>query len=290
MKPSGTIANIMTVDLEEWFHICGVGRRLPPSRWSRLEPRIVDNTLNLLGLFGRHKVRATFFVLGWVARRYGDLVREIVRRGHEIASHGYGHQRVYTLSHDAFRKDVERSLDILAPLITKPIIGYRAPEWSIRDDSLWALKILTRLGFRYDASMAPLPIIGNPGYPTIVHRRVTDEGELWEIPPLVGGTPLIPLPLGGGWGLRVFPYRLIRYFIRRQQQRRAPAVLFVHPRELDGRIPSVSLPLAKRFVLTARVQRTQTRLERLLKDYAFVSIGDYLAQKKVESKALTIYL
>ncbi|MEJ2040869.1 MAG: polysaccharide deacetylase family protein, partial [Desulfosarcinaceae bacterium] len=137
-----TSPHLLTVDVEDWFHVCGVGGYLPRNGWDRLESRVVPNTMVLLDLFDRHQTRATFFVLGWVAERQPDLVREIAGRGHEVASHGYFHQRIYTLSPRAFERDLHRSLEILTPLAGRPVKGFRAPEWSIRRDSLWALDIL----------------------------------------------------------------------------------------------------------------------------------------------------
>ncbi len=277
--------NIMTVDLEEWFHICGAQRGLPREDWDRLPSRVTDDTFDLLALLDRHAAKATFFVLGWVAERRPELVREIARRGHEIASHGYFHQRVYTLTPHRFEHDLLRSLEILTPLSSRPIQGFRAPEWSIRDDSLWALPVLARAGLRYDASMAPLPIIGNPGYPTAIHVRETPNGPLIEVPPLVGVTPLVHLPLGGGWGLRTFPAPLIQAAIRRCHRRSGPAVLFIHPRDMGRHYPRTAVPWYKRFVVAGGRRPARSVLVRLLTDYRFTTIADYLAcrlQKRVE--------
>lgn len=289
MTPARKMTDILTVDVEDWFHICGVARQLPRSQWSRLQGRVEANTLKILDLLDRYKIKATFFVLGWVARHHGSLIREIDGRGHEIATHGYHHRRVYTQTPVEFRLDIDRSLEALAPLVSAPIKGYRAPEWSIRDDSLWALEILAEAGLCYDASMAPLPVIGNLAYPQVPHRRNTRQGKLWEVPPLVGRMPRTALPLGGGWGLRVFPKWLIRYAIERQHLRGAPAVLFLHPQEFDSRRPEVGLPFSKRFVTSARVERTEKRMHWLLARYTFGTVSRYLEQKKVETNRGTHY-
>jgi peptidoglycan-N-acetylglucosamine deacetylase len=268
--------HILTVDLEEWFHICGVGSALPRAGWERLESRVTGDTLALLALLDRYRARATFFVLGWVAEQRPELVREIARRGHEIASHGYFHQRVYTLTPRQFERDLRGSLEILTPLADRPIRGYRAPEWSIRDDSLWALSILARAGLCYDASMAPLPLIGNPRYARAIHVRETTCGTLVEVPPLVGATPWVNLPLGGGWGLRTFPYILIRAAMRQCHQRGDPAVLFLHPRDMGRRYPRTRLPWYKRFVVSGGLWPACVVLERLLAENRFTSVADYL--------------
>jgi polysaccharide deacetylase family protein (PEP-CTERM system associated) len=274
-----TVENILTVDVEDWFHICGVERLLPEVSWPRLESRVTTNTMKILEVLRQKRVKATFFVLGFVAERHPDLIEEIDRAGHEIATHGYAHRRVYTMSPGRFRQDLLRAVSILSAITGTPVKGYRAPEWSIRDDSLWALDILQQEGFEYDSSMAPLPIIGNPDYAMIPHRLTLDHGHLWELPPLAAATPLVNLPLGGGWGLRVFPYSLIRSTILKLNKQGQPAVIFLHPREFDRDNPRVRLPLVKRFVLDARIERTGERLERLLNDFDFTSVSAVIRKR-----------
>lgn len=275
-----TSRNILTIDVEDWFHICGVKELKPEVSWLQLESRVSINTMKILDILSRKGVKATFFVLGFVAETHPDLIIKIQGAGHEIATHGYAHMQVYAMTPDMFRKDLRKSVSIISGITGHPVKGYRAPEWSIRDDSLWALDILSREGFEYDSSMAPLPIIGNPKYPKIPHRLTLDQGELWEFPPLVGVTPLVNLPLGGGWGLRVFPYRLISSAIRNLNAQGQPAVIYFHPREFDPANPRIRLPWAKRFVLDARFERAEKRLQRLLEDFRFTSVSDVLKKTK----------
>ena len=279
-----TIQNILTIDVEDWFHICGVEELIPEDSWPQLESRVTINTMKILEVLRQKRVKATFFVLGFVAERHPDLVKKIAREGHEIATHGYAHRRVYTMSPDMFRQDLKKAVSIISGITGYPVKGYRAPEWSIRDDSLWALNILQQEGFEYDSSMAPLPIIGNPNYATIPYRLKLDQGHLWEFPPLVATSPLVNLPLGGGWGLRIFPYNFIRFTIRKLNNQGRPAVIFLHPREFDLDNPYIRLPLAQKFVLDARVERTGKRLKRLLDDFHFTSVSAVL--KKVNDPAL----
>lgn len=271
-----TVENILTVDVEDWFHICGVERLIPEGSWPQLESRVTTNTMKIIEVLRKRMVKATFFVLGFVAERHPDLIKEINRAGHEIATHGYAHRRVYEMSPYTFRQDVKKAVSIISAITGYPVKGYRAPEWSIRDDSLWALDILQQEGFEYDSSMAPLPIIGNSDYATIPYRLMLDQGHLWELPPLVGTTPLVNLPLGGGWGLRIFPYNLIRSTILRLNNQGHPAVIFLHPREFDLYNPHIRLPLVLKFVLDARIERTGKRLDRLLDDFSFTSISTVL--------------
>jgi polysaccharide deacetylase family protein (PEP-CTERM system associated) len=271
-----TIKNLLSVDIEDWFHICGVSERIPKESWPRLESRVFQNTLKLLEILEHHDVKATFFVLGYVAEIHPEVVQQIHAKGHDIATHGYAHQRVYTLTPQAFLQDIRKAVHIISGITNQAVMGYRAPEWSIRDDSLWALEILGQENMAYDSSMAPLPIIGNPNYPKTPYKRELTKGSIWEFPPLVRQTSLTNLPIGGGWGLRVFPYRMIRSEIQRLNQLGHPALVFLHPREFDLDCPRISLPWVKRFVLNARIERTEKRLARLLRDFHFTSIEDFL--------------
>ncbi len=275
-----TVQNILTVDLEDWYHICGVQELLPESHWPRLESRVVATTSKILDILDRHRTRATFFVLGFIAERHPEIVLAVEKAGHEIATHGYGHHRVYTQSPEAFRRDIKKALEILSGITSRPVRGYRAPEWSIRDESLWALDILVQEGFLYDSSKAPLPVIGNPDYSRIPHRLDLQEMGLWEFPPLVGVTPLTNLPFGGGWGLRVFPYRFIRNAIQKLNHAGLPGVVYLHPREFDTRNPKIRLPPAKRFVLNAGVEKTEKRLNRLFQDFSFTSVSTFLENRR----------
>jgi len=270
------VKNILSVDLEDWYHICGIKDRLTEDNRHHLESRVETNTLKILDVLRRKDVRATFFILGYVAEKHPDLIKEIQIAGHEIASHGYAHRRVYTMTPDTFRQDLNKASEILYKITGCTVKGYRAPEWSIRDDSLWALDILRQEGFTYDSSMAPLPIIGNQDYPALHHKLTLKQGHLWEFPPLVAQTPLGNLPLGGGWGLRVFPYGLIRSLIGKLNRQGQPAVIYIHPRELDHDNPRIRLPLAKKFVLDARLVRTEKRLVRLLDDFNFTTVSNFL--------------
>ena len=270
--------NILTVDVEDWFHICGIEDILSQDRLSQFESRVAQNTLKIMDILKQKKVKATFFVLGCIAERHPSLVKDIQKHGHEIATHGYGHQRVYTMTPDTFRKDLKKSMSVISQITGSDIKGFRAPEWSIRDDSLWALDILEQEGFMYDSSMAPLPIIGNSGYIRTPHVLSLNEGRLWEVPPLVAFTPLANLPLGGGWGLRTFPYSFIRSSIRKLNRQAQPALIYLHPREFDRENPRIQLPLVTKFVLHAGLEPTQNRLDRLLEDFTFTTVSDILEQ------------
>jgi peptidoglycan-N-acetylglucosamine deacetylase len=268
--------NCLTVDVEEWFHVCGVDGELAPDRWNELPGRVVDNTRDLLDLLGRCGIRATFFVLGWVAARYPRLVEAIAQAGHEIGSHGYWHRRVYELSVGSFAGELDRGREALAAAGAHAVIGFRAPEWSINDRSLWALEVLVRKGFRYDSSMAPLRIVGNPAYPQAPHARATASGDLIEFPPLVGRRLGQNIPLGGGWGLRMTDPARVLSAIERRNQQGTPVALFVHPWEIDPDPPRVHLPPGKRFVHYYRLAGFRERLEHVLRGASFGPMGEVL--------------
>jgi polysaccharide deacetylase family protein (PEP-CTERM system associated) len=270
------VLNFLTVDVEEWFHVCGVGGPLAPEAWDALPSRVETTTDKLLDLLARRQAIATFFVLGWVAERHPLLIDRIVSAGHEVASHGWGHTRVYEQQPDLFEEDLRRAAAALRSAGAGAPLGFRAPEWSINDRSLWALDVLARAGYRYDASMTPLRLMGNPAYPQSPYVRDTAAGPLWEVPPLVGRRLGQNYPLGGGWGLRMSrPVRVLREIARRNRQGQ-PVTLFVHPWEVDPDPPRVSLPPALRFSHYFRLAGFSARLEEILAGARFTSIRDGL--------------
>jgi polysaccharide deacetylase family protein (PEP-CTERM system associated) len=261
--------NAFTVDVEEWFHICGMAGRLSMEEWPRLPSRVVPTTERVLELFDRHRVRATFFVLGWVAEQHPKLVERIRKAGHELGSHGYSHRRVYELGREGLERELARSR-----LLLGPVAGFRAPEWSINDRSLWALEVLVRAGFRYDSSMTPLRLIGNPSYPETPHRRSTPAGEILEFPPLVEKRLGQNLPLGGGWGLRMSSPQTVLRVIENRNRRGAPVTLFVHPWELDPDPPRVELPWHLRFSHYFRLSGFEKRLDEILAGAEFGPLSE----------------
>jgi len=266
------IKNVLTVDVEDWYHICDIEHILPPSLWDQCESRILANIEKLLTLLSRFKVQATFFVLGYIAERTPEIVKMIYLEGHEIASHGYAHLQVYKQKKEEFLQDLLRSKTLVEELTGEKMIGYRAPEWSICDgekNSYWALDLLAQNGFFYDSSIAPLRFIGIPSAPTIPYDISTSYGEIREFPPLVMRSPLGNLPIGGGWGLRIFPYRSIWKTIDQLNCLGHPALIFCHPSEFDTFSPPIALPWIKRFVCYGKIRTTEERLVRLLSDFEF---------------------
>ena len=266
-------AHALTIDVEDWFHICGVGGALDKSQWTALPSRVQPTTRALIDLLDRCGVRATFFVLGWVAERFPDLVATIVSAGHEIGSHGHMHDRVYELTPEMFGRDLDDSLRALRGCGIQSIAGFRAPEWSINGRSLWALDVLAARGIRLDSSMAPMRVVGDPRYPQDIHRRATASGDIVECPPAVGRLFGAHVPMGGGWGLRSRrPAAVLRSLDRRLRAGR-PAVVWLHPWEIDDDPPRVKLPAGLRFAHYFGLAGFRQRLETILRGSSFAPLS-----------------
>lgn len=270
--------NIFTVDLEEWFHVCASGNpALDPENWDSLPSRVELTTRMLLDVLDRLSIRATFFVVGWVAERHPELIASVGAAGHELGSHGYIHRKVYELGPDRFRDDLRASLRVLGSLGAGKVSRFRAPEWSINERSLWALDTLAGEGIDVDASMAPLSIVGDVRYPRYPHIRRTGAGPITEVPPLVADRFRQVMPMGWGWGLRMSSPRRILRTIDTANREGRPAVLTVHPWELDPDPPRVRLPARLRFAHYFRLSGFGFRLNEVLKGAAFGGIGEFLS-------------
>jgi polysaccharide deacetylase family protein (PEP-CTERM system associated) len=248
--------NLLTIDVEDWFHTSALEPYIGFDRWESLESRLEPNVNNILEMLAVHQIHATFFVLGWVAERFPALVRQIVDAGHEIASHGYRHRLIYHLSPETFKEYVRRSKDQLEDLIGKPILGYRATSFSVVRKTLWALDIIKEAGFIYDSSIYPVyhdiyGIVGSPRTP-YVH-----ENGLIEIPPstwqILGRT----IPVAGGGYFRLYPYWLTKHFIHQINQAGSPAVVYLHPWELDPHCPRVEADWRTRFRQYVNLHKTE---------------------------------
>ncbi|MCA8957123.1 MAG: polysaccharide deacetylase family protein [Planctomycetes bacterium] len=269
----------LSVDVEDWYHLnydamAGVERR-------DFEPRVERNTERLLALFAEHGARATFFFLGSVAEEYPELVRAAAAAGHEIASHGYAHELVYSQSRDAFRADVARSLAILQDLTSAPIRGYRAPSWSIRPDreTPWFYEVLAELGLAYSASLFPFTtyLYGDSSAPLGWFRP--GDGTMVEVPTTVAEVAGRRMPFSGGFYLRALPYTALRWAGRRVHAAGRPVMYYLHPREIDPDQPRLKLPRRDALVTYIGLRGAERKLRRLLRAMptAPVPIADYLA-------------
>jgi polysaccharide deacetylase family protein (PEP-CTERM system associated) len=271
---SGDTHNVFTVDLEEWFHMCAAGEALAAGKWTQLPSRVELTTRLLLDLLDDANVRATFFVVGWVAERHADLIEAVRLAGHDIGSHGYIHEKAYDLGRDRFRADLRESARVLSAVSAAPVTMFRAPEWSINDRSLWALDILAEEGFKIDASMAPLKIVGALAYPRYPHVRNTPAGPITEVPPLVADRFGQVMPMGWGWGLRMSSVNRVLRTIEVANRAGRPAVLTVHPWELDPDPPRVRVPARLHFAHYFRLTGFRERLRDVLHGTTFGRLGD----------------
>jgi polysaccharide deacetylase family protein (PEP-CTERM system associated) len=268
-------AHFFTVDVEEHFQVSayeGVVRR---DEWPRLESRVARNVDVLLETLARHRVQGTFFTLGWIAEHQPDVVRAIVGAGHELASHGYGHQRVIALTPAEFREDVRRAKGILEDVGGTVVLGYRAPSFSIVPGREWAFDVLMDEGYRYDSSLFPVRrsrSYGYPGAPTVPHWIEGPRGRLLEFPLTTLRRFGQNLPAAGGAYFRLFPYWLVQSALQAASRDGRQGVFYVHPWELDPDQPRFRAPWTTRLRHRTGLGRTAARVERLLTEFAFTSI------------------
>jgi polysaccharide deacetylase family protein (PEP-CTERM system associated) len=270
-----------SIDVEEYFQVSALEPHVARSSWDGFQSRLRIGMDRLLGLLDRHTTRGTFFVLGWVAERHGDLVREIASRGHEVASHGWDHRRVTQQTPEQFRESVRRTRSALEDLAGTAVIGFRAPSFSIVPGREWALEILGEEGYRYDSSLFPIrrPGYGYPGASRDPHwRNGRSGGRILEVPPATVRWMGQNLPAGGGAYFRLFPYGVVRGAFRDAERRGVPATFYIHPWELDPEQPRLEgLPWTTRVRHYGGLERTAPRLERLLSEFRFRPIREHPA-------------
>lgn len=269
-------AHHFTVDLEEYFQVSAFEPRVKRSDWKHFESRVTEQVTLLLELLARHDVRATFFVLGWVAQRQVELIRSIARAGHEIASHGWDHARVTDQTPAQFWESVRRTKDLLEEITSEPVLGFRAPSFSIVPGREWALDILIAAGYRYDSSLFPVrrPGYGYPNGRPDPHWLKCPAGLLAEIPPTTLHWCGLRLPAAGGAYFRLLPYGLVQAALRQSARRGVPGTFYIHPWELDADQPRLEVSWLTRVRHYGGLGRTAQRLERLLAEFRFKAIKD----------------
>ncbi len=269
------VENILTIDVEDWFHILELPSEIPVKDWIKLENRVLKNTLSLLNLLRSYNAKATFFILGWVAQYYPDLIREIEKQGHEIATHGYSHRLIHSLTPEEFAQDISLSLEHLSRVTSKPIRGYRAPGFSLTEDCLWALDILLELGLSYDASVFPLKR-NHGGYENFVEEGgfiTTPKGkQILEVPVTCNNVLGKKVYLLGGGYFRISPYWMIASGIEQLNQQGKPAMIYLHPREFDPSQPRLEMSKVRSFMSYVNLHQTENKLERILSNFQFNSI------------------
>lgn len=273
--PQPTTSQLFTVDVEEHFQVSSLEPFVSREEWDSQPSRVARNVDILLDLLARHGATGTFFTLGWVADRHPDVVRRIAAAGHEIASHGWWHRRVVTQTPDDFRRDVRDARALLEDLAGAPVLGYRAPSFSIVPGCEWAFDVLLEEGYRYDSSLFPIRRSGYgwPGAPATPHVIRRAAGTLFELPPATTVIAGVRVPAAGGGYLRQFPFSVIRRAFREHARRALPGMFYIHPWEVDPEQPRIAAPWLTRVRHYRGLPETAARLDRLLAEFPFSSIA-----------------
>lgn len=275
--------HIFSVDVEDYFQVSAFESIVDRKSWDSYPSRVVENTNRILNLLDQYDARGTFFTLGWVAHKFPDLVRDIVARGHEIASHGWWHQRVTTMTPAQFKEDVYSSKALLEDVSGHQVIGYRAPSFSITPKTEWALDVLLETGYRYDSSLFPIhrPDYGFPDIPPLPFIMHRENGELMEFPLTTLRIGRQHIPAAGGGYIRHFPYAIIRKAFRQKSRNAISAVFYIHPWEVDPDQPRIEAGTITRVRHYRNLHKTLPRLERLLSEFKFTSIAKRLGESTV---------
>jgi len=269
------VTNILTFDVEDWFQVHNLENVVKYKNWNKCELRIEKNIKRILRILEDKKIFATFFVLGWIAKKHPEVIEIIKEKGHEIATHGYRHRLLYTITQNEFSKDLTKATNILRKITKTKIIGHRAPSFSITNKTPWAFKILKEKGFKYDSSIFPIkhPDYGMPEAKTEPYK--TPEGII-EFPLSTIRVFRNNVPFGGGGYFRVYPYWLTKYFISKKNKKNKPAIVYLHPWEFDKEQPKLKLPFTNSFRHYYNLKQTEKRLKKMLYDFKFVPIREYL--------------
>ena len=276
------VTNAFSVDVEDYYQVLVFQRGVERSEWEGFEPRVEGNTRRVLDLLDEHGVKGTFFCLGCVAEGHPDLVRDIARRGHEIASHGWSHTPVTRLDRDSFLDEATRSKALLEELTGSEVVGFRAPSFSIVEKTRWGLDVLLDAGYRYDSSIFPVrhPDYGIPGSPAGIHEIAAPSGRrIVEFPMTVVRALGRTVPVSGGGYFRLLPYGVTRWGIERANREQRPAVFYMHPWEIDPDQPDLRDRTSRlgAFRHYTGLERTLPRLHRLLTRFSFAPLRDVLA-------------
>lgn len=274
------IQNAFTVDVEDYFQVEAMSKAVNFDDWASYDCRVEKNTHTILDMLDERQQKGTFFVLGWIAQRYPNLVKEIDTRGHEVASHGMSHKLIYKQAIDVFRKETFDSKALLEDLIQKPLLGYRAATYSITEKSLWALDILAEAGYRYDSSIFPMRH-DNYGIPDInpePHKLITPSGaELVEFPISTLKKANLTLPIAGGGYFRLFPYFFTRWALRHLNKQGKPFVFYIHPWEVDPKQPRIGgISRFSKFRHYNNLEKCEQRLRQLNVDFKWTSMQQVL--------------
>ncbi len=280
------VVNAMTIDVEDYFQVSAFAPYIRRDKWDVMECRVERNIDQILGLLDKHGTRATFFTLGWIAERYPQMVKRIAQGGHEVASHGHGHERASDLSEAAFTQDVSRAKALLEDLTGTPVLGYRAPSFSIGAANMWALDVLARTGHRYSSSIYPIQH-DHYGMPDAPRFAYTTPPGLLEVPPTTLRMFNRNLPSSGGGYFRLFPYALSKWMLRQvNQKENQSAVFYFHPWEIDAGQPRVQgIDMKSGFRHYVNIPQMPERLDRLLGDFNWGRMDEIFLQTQAREAA-----
>jgi len=276
--------HMLSFDVEEYFQVEAAAARLPAKEWELWPDRLAPAVDQILELLDEYRAKATFFVLGWVAEHQPEIVRRIACAGHEIASHGVSHRMLHGMTPQEFRGELTDSRSRLEDLGGRPVVGFRAPTFSVTTRTSWALDVLAEMGFLYDSSIFPIrhDRYGVPGAPRWAHwARGPGGGRILEIPPLVLRIAGWNVPIGGGGYLRLFPVRLVTCALRAAERAGWPGMIYVHPWELDPGQPELPMSRLSRWRHRVGLSRTDRKLRHLLRQFAFHPVRDMLPSLQV---------
>ena len=268
--------NALSIDLEDWFCVYNLSQAIKKEDWDSCELRIENNTKRILELLAAHDTKATFFVLGWIAERIPNLVYEIEQQGHEIASHGYSHNLLFNMTPESFEKDLLKALEVTKISTQTEIYGFRAPSFSIRKDTMWALDILAANGFSYDSSIFPVSFHPDYGIPDVPLSFYKVNSNVIEFPLTCVEVFGKRIPCCGGGYFRIFPYSVTRFLLRRCNNEGRPAIFYLHPWEIDPGQPKVKLSWQKSFRHYYNLSKTFKRFSWLLRDFEFGTVKEVL--------------
>jgi polysaccharide deacetylase family protein (PEP-CTERM system associated) len=270
------IKNYLTIDVEDYYQVSAFEHIVGHGKWDNFSSRIENNTKAILDIIESFDVKATFFVLGWIADKYPGVVRDIHSRGNEVGCHSYFHRLIYNMPHEEFRSDTKKTKDILEQITGSAVHGYRAPSYSITNDTLWALDILEELGFTYDSSIFPIyhDRYGIPDSPRFKYKL--PNSNLVEYPISTSVLSGIKIPVSGGGYFRLLPYSFTRMALRRvNNKEKQPFVFYLHPWEIDPGQPKMSgINIFSKFRHYHSLDKTAARFKRLLKDFKFTTINN----------------
>ena len=269
--------NAISVDVEDWFCVYNFENTISKDSWQNLEYRAEINTTKVLDIFDKNSVKGTFFVLGWIAERSPGLILEIEKRGHEIGLHTYSHSLITQLDESLFTEEIEKGLNVIYKSgIKQQILGFRAPSFTITKKTLWALDILKKYNFKYDSSVFPLAFHPDYGIADAPLSSYKINENMYEVPLTVAKKFGKNIPCSGGGYFRLYPYSFTKYLLKSVNKENRPVIFYIHPWEIDTKQPRVKLPVIKRFRHYNNIKKTETRLNKLLKDFNFTTIKDLL--------------